>query len=526
MGSSSGPHIWEMGAEDHLGEPSVSGQVDLRRYLPHVLVVTLAVALAPLWLGIWLTDGHPVWSTVVSIAFALAFGKAGAAVWKRTDASEDLVFDDLFAWGFLRRLRSQRNITSNVRRLGLDVGFAYQNQGLTREEQLKLLRALAVDLERGEPYTHGHSQRVARHAYMIARVMQVPRKQREKVRLAGLLHDVGKLRVPREVLNKPGRLTDDEFSVVQRHPGSGADMVAILGDDELTGMIRYHHERMDGTGYPEQRSGAMIPLGARIIAVADTFDAITSRRPYRDAQRHQVALEIMRREAGAQLDADVVAAFDTYYSGRRSIRWWLFLLAGWRHGVEALLVGLPRLGLVGVANAAAVGGAAVVFAGGSFMHAVQTPERAEPKERQRIVREAKENDRKAPGLDIAGETSDGVATSRAAARRTDRTSGSSAPAGATTRRPSSNEGPARAQQEGTETQADSKRPAPSSASGQEAVAAAPAEDRPDSKAAAVKQQEPVAKAPEAPEPDLPDAVEQKAEEANAAAPTPRPAKTK
>ena len=483
--------------EDQLGDPSAAGQVDLRRYLPHVVVVTLGVALAPLWLGIWLTDGHPVWSTVVSILLALAIGKCGAALWKRTEASEDLVFDDLFAWGFLRRLRSQRHITANVRRLGLAVGEVYRKQGLTHEEQLKLLRSLAADLERGEPYTHGHSQRVARHAYMIARVMQLPRRQCEKIRLAGLLHDIGKLRVPREVLNKPGRLTEEEFSVVKGHPGAGADMVQMLGDDELTGIIRYHHERIDGTGYPEQRAGTAIPLGARIIAVADTFDAITSRRPYRDAQKHQVALEIMRRESGAQLDADVVAAFDTYYSGRRSIRWWLFMLAGWRHGVEALLVGLPRLGLVGVANAAAVGGAAVVFAGGSLMHAVPGPEKAEPKERQRIVKEAKEKDGKAPGLDIAGETSDG-ASDRAQARRAKNAS-----------RPSGNRSSADRRQAGSARKAASPSPSPTARNkgatkrpddagtkGETAVAAAPTGSSGGAKSSAVKEEP--AKAPAAP----------------------------
>lgn len=485
-----------------------------------MLVVTLGVALAPLWLGIWLTGGHPVWSTVVSIACALAFGKAGAALWKRTGASEDMVFDDLFAWGFLRRLRSQRHITTNVRRLGLDVGDVYRKQGLTRDEQLKLLRALAADLERGEPYTHGHSQRVARHAYMIARVMQLPRKQREKIRLAGLLHDIGKLRVPREVLNKPGRLTEQEFAIVQGHPGSGADMVQMLGDDELTGIIRYHHERMDGTGYPEQRAASAIPLGARIIAVADTFDAITSRRPYRDAQKHQVALEIMRREAGTQLDADVVAAFDTYYSGRRSIRWWLVMLAGWRHGVEALLVGLPRLGLVGVANAAAVGGAAVVFAGGSLMHAVPGPEKAEPKERQRIVKEAKEMGAKAPGLDVAEETSDGGAgqararLTRSASRPSDSTrdrrAGSSDQE--TRKKPTTTASPT------PDNKGETKRPDDAGSGGESAVAAAPT-DSSGPKSSAVKQ-EPATKAPAAPEVEAPADNDDKLPEVKATLPAP------
>ncbi len=375
--------------------------------------------MAPLWLGLWLTDGHPVGATVVSIVLALVVGRVGAALWIRTEASQDLVFDDLLAWSFLRRLRSERALIENVRRLGLDVGASAEKQGLTRERQLKLFKVLAADLERGDQYTHGHSQRVARHADMIARAMQLPRKEREKVRLAALLHDVGKLRVPREVLNNPGRLTEAEFEVVKRHPSAGADMVEVLGDDELTAMIRYHHERIDGSGYPERRRAEEIPLGARIIAVADTFDAITSRRPYRAASRHKAAIEILQREAGRQLDVEVVHAFNAYYSGRRSIRWWFFLMAGWRHGLDALLVGLPRFGLVGVANAAAVGGAAVVFAAGAMMHGLVETERAQPDGRQRQVRESKRDGKKPPVLYAAGEASDGVSTSHARAASND-----------------------------------------------------------------------------------------------------------
>ena len=374
--------------------------------------MTGAVAVAPLWIGIWIADGNPLLSTIVSMLLALAIGRMGAALWQRTEASEDLVFDDLLAWGYLRRLRAQRGVLKSVRRLGLDGGTGYKSDALTRAEQTKLLRNLATALERGDPYTHGHSQRVARHAHQMAKVLQLSRKQSEKVRLAALLHDLGKLEVSRDVLNKPDKLTDAEFAHIKTHPGAGADMVAILGDQELTDMVRYHHERMDGSGYPEKLFGRDIPIGARIIAVADTFDAITSRRPYRSAQKHKVAMEILHKEAGVKLDSEVVHAFTVYYSGRRSIRWWFVLMAGWRHGLELALTGLPRVGLVGVANAAAVGGAAVVIAGGSMMHVLPETERAKPHERQGIARDAKEKGEN-PGRVISGEASDGTSTQHA-----------------------------------------------------------------------------------------------------------------
>ncbi len=107
------------------------------------------------------------------------------------------------------------------------------------------------------------------------------------------MHDVGKVETPTAVLHKAGRLSDEEFDIVKRHPVDGADMVATLDDDELTAIVRHHHERLDGTGYPDGLAGDEIPLGARILAVADTFDAITSTRPYRQANPHKKALDIL-----------------------------------------------------------------------------------------------------------------------------------------------------------------------------------------------------------------------------------------
>lgn len=463
--------------------------------------MTGSIAVAPLWVGIWVSDGNPLLSIVVSMLMALALGRIGAALWQRTEASEDLVFDDLLAWGYLRRLRAQQGVIRNVKRLGLDRGLGFKSEGLSRADQTKLLRNLATALERGDQYTHGHSQRVARHAYQMAKVLQLSRRQCEKVRLAALLHDLGKLEVSRDVLNKPGRLSEDEFEHIKTHPGAGADMVAILGDDELTDMVRYHHERMDGTGYPEKRFGHQIPMGARIIAVADTFDAITSKRPYRGAQKHKVAMEILSKEAGTKLDSEVVHAFGVYYTGRRSIRWWFVLMAGWRHGLELALTGLPRFGLVGVANAAAVGGAAVVIAGTGMMHALPESERAKPHERQRIAREAREaGDR--PGRVISGDASDGVSTQHAsdgqATSGSVRSSRSAARPGGGGSTPSGTRSASKQQQSPGKSESEQAADnASDNATGNAAVASSPSESSAGSKASA---QTTKAQAPEAPAP--------------------------
>ena len=188
--------------------------------------------------------------------------------------------------------------------------------------QAEALEKLSAALEATDPYTHGHSRRVARHCWMIAKRMGLDSETVDRVRTAASLHDVGKVYTPPEVLRKPGRLTDEEFDVIKRHPVDGAELVKALGDDELISIVRHHHERLDGTGYPDRLVGEQIPIGARIISVADTFDAITSARPYRPARAHKKALDILKYEAGTQLDPGVVKAFCAIYSGRRPLALW------------------------------------------------------------------------------------------------------------------------------------------------------------------------------------------------------------
>src|SRR5213076_3318543 len=137
----------------------------------------------------------------------------------------------------------------------------------------------------------------------------LPGDQVELARLAGRLHDVGKLAVPEEILRKPGPLTDEERRVLERHPQVGYRMLESLGVDPIADWVLHHHERWDGHGYPDGLAGDEIPLGARIIFAADAFDAMTSDRLYRAALSFDEAVAEVARCAGTQFDPDVVAAF-------------------------------------------------------------------------------------------------------------------------------------------------------------------------------------------------------------------------
>ena len=184
-----------------------------------------------------------------------------------------------------------------------------------RELYLRLQRSigqsllgLANALEAKDPYTRGHSERVGAWSRQIALAGGLSPGDVEIVAQAGLLHDIGKIGVPEVVLRKRGALDDGEWTLMRRHPVIGAQIVApfecLAGSDVV---IRHHHERHDGSGYPDGLVGQAIPIGARIVAVADVFDALTSDRPYRAALPRAIALEHLVSGAGITLDEEVVA---------------------------------------------------------------------------------------------------------------------------------------------------------------------------------------------------------------------------
>ena len=184
----------------------------------------------------------------------------------------------------------------------------YTNETIEAKDEIKTLsvevmEALAHTIDAKDEYTRGHSIRVAKYSKMIAERMGLAPEQCEDIYYMGLLHDIGKIGVPNEIINKPTKLTDEEYGVIKTHPATGYDILAeIKSRPDLATGARWHHERYDGKGYPDHMTGEEIPLEARIIAVADSYDAMTSNRSYRNYLPQDVVREEIEKNIGTQFD--------------------------------------------------------------------------------------------------------------------------------------------------------------------------------------------------------------------------------
>ena len=199
------------------------------------------------------------------------------------------------------------NMASNIEALVRKLKKALrQNQELF----LETIRTLAAAIDAKDPYTHGHSERVSSYSMAISRHLELNQEEVFRVHIAAILHDVGKLGVRESILNKPGGLSDEEFEVMRQHPSIGAQIMSPIRmlKDIIPG-IRNHHETWDGTGYPDSLKGEQIPMVARIIGVADTFDAMTTNRPYQQAMTLDYVIAKMRSMSGSRFDPVVVEAF-------------------------------------------------------------------------------------------------------------------------------------------------------------------------------------------------------------------------
>ena len=184
-----------------------------------------------------------------------------------------------------------------------------------REDPRQLLMSLVETLNRTDSFMSGHSERVSEIATSLARLVNFSAADVDLVQRAGLAHDVGKIAIPEQVLRKNGPLTSDEFHLIKLHPIFGASMLSRLpGMDALVPIVLHHHERWDGSGYPAGLSMTDIPKEARVIAVADAFDAMTSYRPYAEVLSVEEALNELRRGSGAQFEPSVVDAMHEAYS--------------------------------------------------------------------------------------------------------------------------------------------------------------------------------------------------------------------
>ncbi|MBI4401313.1 MAG: HD domain-containing protein [Nitrospirae bacterium] len=176
-----------------------------------------------------------------------------------------------------------------------------------QQSPIEMLLALLRTMETHNP---GHGDRTANYAVALGNAVGLARADLIHLHYAALLHDIGKLTVPDEILEKDGPLTGEEYALVQSHPRAAAELLEPISFLRVqTVLIAHHHERWDGTGYPYGLRGSFIPLGSRILAVADTFDALTSNRPYQPARHPESALRLLQRIAGSQLDPELVKVF-------------------------------------------------------------------------------------------------------------------------------------------------------------------------------------------------------------------------
>ncbi len=177
---------------------------------------------------------------------------------------------------------------------------------------MQTLKVMAETIDLRDPYTAGHSRRVGEYSRKLAIALKLPERSVDVIESGALLHDLGKIAVPDAVLFKPSHLDARERSMIGTHPTVGARLLSgIASMEDVVPCVLHHHEKMDGTGYPDHLLGPDIPEGARVIAVADSFDAMTTDRPYRRALTSDAAVAELRRVAGTQLDAKMVDAFCT-----------------------------------------------------------------------------------------------------------------------------------------------------------------------------------------------------------------------
>lgn len=249
---------------------------------------------------------------LITIAVTILTGLADAV---RVYHPMDLPFSSAFVFGailftfafgyylFDDFIRVYKNLEVNekeIRKLNFESKIEFFN----------LLELIATTLDAKDNYTAGHSERVTKYSLIIADALNLSDKEKENLKIAGLLHDIGKIGVSERILNKPGKLTQEEYDEVKKHPTIGVEILSKVHDFvTILAYVLYHHERPDGKGYPLGLQDEQIPLLAKIISVADVYDALTSDRPYRPAMTRPKAVDILKEVSGTQLDKELVKVF-------------------------------------------------------------------------------------------------------------------------------------------------------------------------------------------------------------------------
>ncbi|MCX7623844.1 MAG: HD-GYP domain-containing protein [Thermomicrobium sp.] len=251
---------------------------------------------------------------LLAIVLSLASGTSAWYLWRSMARGLLVEFLALPALGSLFPILAQEHPLALVLMVIPLLGpyLAFRDYRQLHHETQGTFELLADLLDRRDPYTAAHSQRVAQlTALILDEFPELSAEEREAIVSAARIHDLGKVATSDIILRKPGRLSEDEFAVIKRHPVDGSEILRHLSPyRHIVEIVRHHHERWDGKGYPDGLAGEAIPFGSRVIAVADTYDAMTTDRPYRRALTHEEALAELRRGAGTQFDPAVVAAFE------------------------------------------------------------------------------------------------------------------------------------------------------------------------------------------------------------------------
>lgn len=181
-----------------------------------------------------------------------------------------------------------------------------------KKDQISIIRALASTVDAKDHYTLGHSQKVSEFSVLIAEELGMSEKEIEIIKYAGLLHDIGKIAIPDDIIKKPSKFNDRDYEIAKKHPVIGAKIIKEIESlAPMVPIVLHHHERFDGKGYPDGLKGEDIPIGARIVHVADAYDTMVSARAYRDMLPPELAISELRKNAGTQFDPKIVDAFIT-----------------------------------------------------------------------------------------------------------------------------------------------------------------------------------------------------------------------
>ncbi len=220
--------------------------------------------------------------------------------WEKKDNFDQLLLLVEFGIKSIKQMREIKRINNEL----------VETKDKLEKSYLENIQTLRYTVEAKDPYTRGHSDRVSEFAVLIGKKMGLEEKDLKTLRIGGLFHDIGKIGIPDSILLKKSKLSDDEYSKIKNHPSIGAKILSNSTNyADIIPFVKYHHERYDGKGYPDNLVGKQIPLMARITAVADSFDAMSSKRTYRDSMKTEVIIDEIRKNKGSQFDPEIADVF-------------------------------------------------------------------------------------------------------------------------------------------------------------------------------------------------------------------------